>query len=226
MQSSTEFRSSFIAAKMLLLGALIFFIPNASMSKDMDISPDKLVEKMRGISMRWKATGKSDGKVESEEKVKAEILQGLSKGGASSIPVLQKALNDKSVEMRRNVCLVLFYLGSGFNKLPELDTSPALANLIKATGDSDGLVKAWAAQALGAMGEKASPAVPSLIILLDDNDEGVRIQAASALGAIGPKADVALPALKETLKDPSKDVSSFAKRAIDAISTKSTESKK
>ena len=83
--------------------------------------------------------------------------------------------------------------------------------------DEDASVRAWSAQAIGAIGRDAAPAVPALIALLANADEGSRNSACIALRGIGPAARDALPVLRKALEDPSVDVRRFAEMAIERI---------
>ena len=77
---------------------------------------------------------------------------------------------------------------------------PAVAPLAEALSGPDALVAAAAANALGALGPKASPAVPELLVALRRPEPAVVRAAAGALGAIGPEGDAVLPALLEVAR--------------------------
>ncbi|MFY9552067.1 MAG: HEAT repeat domain-containing protein, partial [Thermoanaerobaculia bacterium] len=70
--------------------------------------------------------------------------------------------------------------------------------------DSDPNVRQAVAEALGAVGPKASSAVPALIAACRVPEESVHVlrACAAALGAIGPAARAALPVLREIAAKP------------------------
>jgi len=75
-----------------------------------------------------------------------------------------------------------------------------------------------AAWALEAIGPEASEAVPYLIrALAEDRHQRTRAAAAKALGAIGPAAHEAVPALRKALEDRSPSVREAAAEALAAI---------
>lgn len=78
---------------------------------------------------------------------------------------------------------------------------PSVAQLNTYLGDSQALVRRFAARAVGRIGEPAAAAVPVLTERLQDTDDSVREEAARALGKIGPKAQSAVPALLDRLKN-------------------------
>jgi len=81
---------------------------------------------------------------------------------------------------------------------------PALDALVSRLTDSDTGVRMMAANAIAAIGRRASPAVPALIAAASARDEHVHVlrSVADALGAIGPAAASAAPALEELTKLP------------------------
>jgi HEAT repeat protein len=70
-----------------------------------------------------------------------------------------------------------------------------LQALIRTTKDEDEVVRAAAAQAIGAWGEKGDKAVSALCLLTSDPSKHVRVHAVQALGKIGPKAKECVPLL-------------------------------
>lgn len=177
---------------------------------------DAIVEEMRGFNMQPGNPRFDDGSVNPTEQRREEIIRQLRLTGDEAVPALIQALKDLDVQMRRNADLVIWWLAWGYDSKP-LDMRKAIPALIQATEDKDGMVRAWAASALGEIGPGAKEAVPALIKLVHDPDEGCRNYACIALGDVGPAAKDALPALRKELNDSSKDVRQFAKRAIDKI---------
>lgn len=177
---------------------------------------DKVVERMRGISMQA-SHPRSDGKPDPRELRRNQILDELRAQGKEAIPALVGALNDSDVQMRRNATLALVSLAGPYEKKPRLDIQEALPELIKATQDIDTDVRAWSAHAIAEIGPDAKTAVPALVKLLKDKEAGPRNTSCMALGAIGPAAKDALPQLRVSLEDPVKDVRSFARAAITRI---------
>jgi len=86
--------------------------------------------------------------------------------------------------------------------------------LIKRLKDTDSVVRADAAEALGKIGK---PAVPALIEALKDEDSNMRLWAAITLSSIGQPA---IPALIEALEDTNFFVRSNAARALGGILNK------
>ena len=177
-----------------------------------------VVEQMRGMSMTIQGAGRM---TEREAKRRA-ITKQLHDLGPAAIFALARVLHDSDVQMRQNAALVLSNLGGGYEEetKPSLDTRAALPALIDALTDDDRDVRAWAAGAIGWMGQASEPAIPAFVKLLRDPYEGARNNACIALGRIGPAASEALPVLREALNDPSRDVRGFAAVAIQRIEGK------
>lgn len=178
------------------------------------------VEQMRGFSMQPAAAAASDGRPDSAEQRRLAVMGQFQSMGKKAVPALAHALKDHDMQMRRNATLVLLDLAGGLSGGPKVDIREAMRALIKATGDFDSDVRAWAAQALGEIGPDDKAAVPALLKMITDPDEGSRNSSCIALGDIGPAAKDALPALRKALNDPSKDVRQFAKHAIEKIERK------
>jgi hypothetical protein len=179
----------------------------AAIRKTQEAKAERLVGSMWEFSMQPLGMARGDGRIPPNEVRRREIAKQLHELGENAVPALSVALRDPDVLMRRNAALVL----AGF------DSTTALADLIDALQDADSLVRAWSAQAIGAIGPAAKPAVPALIELLKHGDEAARNSSCIGLRNIGPAASEALPALREALNDPSKDVRGFAQQAIDKI---------
>ena len=152
-----------------------------------------------------------------EEARRRELYGQLLEMGPVAVLALAKKLDDVDVRMRQNASLALSVLSGGWMLGDKLDIDSALPNLIRALKDSDELVRARSAHAIGSIGAGAVTAVPALIELLKNTDEGSRIGACIALRGIGRPAAHALPALRHALEDRSTDVREFAQRAIEAI---------
>lgn len=86
--------------------------------------------------------------------------------------------------------------------------------LIKALGDREPVVRAYAAGALGAIGPKAAAAAPALVAGLKSAEPGLRASAATALGRLGVKTPEVLAALRAAKKDADADT---RRAAIDAL---------
>jgi HEAT repeat protein len=132
----------------------------------------------------------------------------------AAVWALEIALHDPDVRMRRNATLALRFLAEGYFVDPprRLDIREALP-----LRDTDRSVRAWAAQAIGAIGPAAAPAVPALSTLLSDPDEGPRTNGCWSFRGIGPAAREALPALRRALADPSANVRHAALLAIEKV---------
>jgi len=214
-----------LLSKLLIPFTALFVIVVASQSLATPVAPastarseaERLVEQMRGFSMQPVAMGRSDGTIDPREQRREEIEDKLRQLGKESVPALVQALNDPDAQMRRNVELVMIALAGPYDAKTQVDIREALPALIKATADSDTVVRAWAAHAIAEIGPNAKDAVPALVKLLKDSDEGPRNTSCIALGRIGPAAKDALPALRKALNDPSKDVRRFAEIAIQKI---------
>jgi hypothetical protein len=153
------------------------------------------------------------------EQLRRNLYRRLRELGEGAVPALILGLEDPDVLVRRNVVLFLAAGQGYYSEFRELTyvRMPSLS-LARALDDSDSIVRAWAAQAIGLNGPGAVEAVPALVALLSREDEASRNSACIALRGIGPAAKAALPALRRAaLSDPSADVRGFANRAIDAI---------
>jgi HEAT repeat protein len=109
----------------------------------------------------------------------AEALGDLGADGKAALPALVSALGDEGERVRQNVLRAIIAIG------PDAKATPALTNSLK---DSDSLVRALSANALGQLGPLARQSVPALREALHDRDETVKKEAADALRAIvGPE---------------------------------------
>jgi hypothetical protein len=180
------------------------------------LDPETLVQQLRQLPPILPAMGP----MTMDEKKRESIYEELLDWGAASIPPLVNGLRDPDVGFRRNVTLAFSVLSGGWWQFEcgtaKLNISSALPALVAAFRDSDASVRAWAAEAVGNIGEGAAGAVLALIGLLN-RDEGARNSACLALGRIGPAAKAAIPALRRALRDPNPHVREFAARAIQKI---------
>jgi HEAT repeat protein len=159
------------------------------------------------------------GRPDPVELQRRELYRPLRQLGDEALPALARGIGDPDVRLRRNVALALGALAGTWldPSAPRMNIRPILGELSTALNDEDTNVRAWSAQAIGAIGPDAPPAVPALIALLANPDEGSRIGACIALRGIGPAARDALPGLRTALEDASVDVRRFASRAIESI---------
>jgi HEAT repeat protein len=121
------------------------------------------------------------------ESIRDEARAAVTRLGPRALPVLRGFLREDDVPLRRAVVGELAQLGE-----------PAVPTLIEALRDRDRLVRARAAQALGAIGPGAKDAVPALCALARDESDPVGEEARAALARI--RAGV-VPALQPFLKD-------------------------
>jgi HEAT repeat protein len=106
----------------------------------------------------------------------AEALGSLGADGKSALPALLSALGDEGERVRQNALRAIIAIG------PDATATQPLTNSLK---DSDNLVRALSANALGQIGPSARPSIPALREALQDRDENVQKEAADALKAIG-----------------------------------------
>lgn len=136
-------------------------------------------------------------------------VQALPAHGAAAVPLLARALGDRSVHVRRVATLALASVA------PPTDAS--LAALVRALGDEDQAVQDNATWALRTLGARALPAVTAA---MRDPDAHVRLAATGivatslALGRMERVPDETLAALVTALADPSADVRATAARAL------------
>jgi len=178
-----------------------------------------IVQELRDFPPGLPAMAPSDGTLDPLEQRRDELYERLRRLDDDALPALSRGLSDPDIRVRRNVALALTVLAGSWYKPsePRLDIRSCLPALITALRDSDNLVRARAAHAIGDIGAEAAPALPSLLILLKNADEGSRIGACIALRGIGSAAKPALSALRQALDDPSEDVRQFALRALRSI---------
>jgi HEAT repeat protein len=105
----------------------------------------------------------------------AEALADLGADGKPALPALLMALGDEGERVRQNALHAIIAIG------PDAAAAQALTNSLK---DSDPLVRALSANALGQLGPLARKSIPALREALHDRDETVQKEAAAALKAI------------------------------------------
>lgn len=158
-------------------------------------------------------------------KAAADALGNIGADAASALPDLAVAVMDKEATVRASVCVAIGKMGPRSKKVfsqlamaladaDETVQQVALEALDKLELGKDDLpvlrmalkneraaARAYAANALEAIGRDAESAIPDLIEGLKDGDKGVRGAAASALGAIGTNSRKVIPPLVELMQD-------------------------
>jgi len=122
-----------------------------------------------------------------------ETFEIIRRIGPLAIPLLVELLRHPQVSFRR------FAADAFIDLTPDTESiQPALRRALR---DSDSMVAADAARALGALHERASPSVRALVNALSHEEPHVRIYAAEALATIGPQAAAATKDLARALRD-------------------------
>ena len=122
-----------------------------------------------------------------------ETFEIIRRIGPPAIPLLVELLRHPQVSFRR------FAADAFIDLTPDTESiQPALRRALR---DSDSMVAADAARALGALHERASPSVRALVNALSHEEPHVRIYAAEALATIGPQAAAATKDLARALRD-------------------------
>lgn len=111
----------------------------------------------------------------------------------AALPALFEALGDEREAVRWAAAQALDAVGVSAADEPMLEA--ALAN-------TDAYVRAFAAYALGGLGDAARGAVPALVAAYRKEEAEGRGTAVGALGQLGPLAKDAVPALIEGLRNP------------------------
>lgn len=126
------------------------------------------------------------------------------------VPVLMKALDDPSRDVREAVAASFVYIGPvGAEAAPRLRA---------ALGDEDAVVRLWAARALHGITLEVDAPLNATLAALDDPRSKVREMAVYNLDLMGSDARSALGRLQQVAKsDPSEDVRVQARQAIDGI---------
>jgi HEAT repeat protein len=105
----------------------------------------------------------------------AEALSYLGPDAKTALPALLLGLRDEAEQVRQNVLHAIIAIG------PDATAIQPLTDSLK---DSDHLVRALSANALGQLGSSARPSIPALREALQDRDPNVQKEAADALRAI------------------------------------------
>ena len=144
-----------------------------------------------------------------DEDLHLQTFEIIRRIGPPAIPLLVDLLRREQVDFRR------FAADAFIDLAPDtVWIQPALRQALR---DSDSMVAADAARALGALGKRASPSVRALIKALSHKEPHVRIYAAEALANIGPNADAATKDLTRALGDPIPGVRWAAGEALSSI---------
>jgi len=98
-----------------------------------------------------------------------------------------------------------------------LEVREAIPSLISVLRSGSPTVRWAAAQALGAMGQRASNALPALIARTTDQDSSLRISAVEAIGRIGVNTPTVIAAITQALSDTNRDVSMTATQALQVL---------
>jgi HEAT repeat protein len=139
---------------------------------------------MRGFSMRFRASGRGDGRPDIEAIKRDEIAKALRTGGAASVQALAQELKSPDLLMRKNAVFELLELGGVVSVVPKIDIKEAVPALIEALNDSDYEVRIWSMAALGSLGPAAKEALPALKQATKDKDEGIRGSAKAGIAQI------------------------------------------
>ena len=139
---------------------------------------------------------------DSNARVEAILALGDLGGEAkSALPEMLALLKDGAADVR-------FFGGMALGRVWDAAV-PAVTELLH---DTNGLVRAAAAQALGRIGPDASQSAPELKPLIQDKDAAVRTEAVRALGRIGKETSV--PMLIELLRS---NITDVREAAFDAL---------
>lgn len=124
-------------------------------------------------------------------KSRIEAAKQLGETGVAAAPILISAFSSSDEQVARAAARAFENVGA--SAMPQLTES--LAN-------ESAVVRARAADALGAIGPDARPAIPGLVSRLSDTDRTVQHRVVVALGALGEAASEAIPQLIEVMQNP------------------------
>ncbi len=141
------------------------------------------IEQMQGFSMRFRPSGRSDGRPDLEAIKRDRIANVLRAGGVKSVQALAQELKNPDLSMRQNASFELLELGGEFGTA-KIDITAAVPALIEALNDTDFSVRVWSMSALGSLGPAAKAAVPALKQATKDRDQGIRTSAKAALAKL------------------------------------------
>jgi hypothetical protein len=122
--------------------------------------------------------------------------------GSTAWPEIQRGANCKNVEIRR---VIISALGGA-----KVEKTNVCNLLLEALKDSDGLVRHYAAYAVGELGVCPNQCVPALTSALDDSDSRVRYISVFALQKFGSNAVPAISAIRRLQNDPEENVRTSA----------------
>jgi hypothetical protein len=164
-------------------------------------------------------------KQDTSAEVRREAVQGLARLGkptqARDVQWLRTALRqaindrDRAVDVWARVALVLL---DKTREHPGRDGDAQIAAIRGLLRNSDPMVRAHAAQALGTLGPDAAAAVPELTSALDDKEDGVVLSALTALQSIGSAAQEALPRITELRRHRNTQVQAVATEMVEIFS--------
>jgi hypothetical protein len=161
----------------LLTSAIILIVAVQASPAQEKVKIDNVktaIEQMRGFSMRFRASGRGDGRPDLEAIKRNEIAKALRAGGAQSVQALAQELKSPDLSMRKNAVFELLELGGVVSALPKIDIKAAVPALIEALNDTDYEVRIWSMAALGSLGPGAKEALPALKQATKDKNEGIR----------------------------------------------------
>lgn len=169
------------------MSLLLFALPVHAEDKVKPSSVAITVEQMRGFSMRFRPSSRSDGRPDPEAIKRDDIVKALRSGGTASVQALAKELSSKDLSMRKNASFVLSELGGAYGG-QKMDIKAAIPALIAAAaGDSDLEVRIWSMGALATQGAAAKDAIPTLKKATRDKDACIGNCAREALSKLGAK---------------------------------------
>lgn len=152
-----------------------------AMSQELRITDVKTaIEQMQGFDMRFRPSGRGDGKPDPEALKREAIAKALIAGGSTAVQALANELKSPQLQMRKNAAFELDELAGIFGG-PKIDIKKALPALIEALKDRDFEVRVWSMNAIGALGLSGKEAVPALRHAMKDIDAGIRQNAKAAL---------------------------------------------
>ena len=157
--------------------------------------------------MRWSCPTRED-----RQAMIAAVRQGrVGTKAQVLVPVLIKALDDPSRDVRKAIAYSFVYIGP--------IAAAAAPRLRVALSDPDVTVRLWAARALHGITLESAPSLDTSLAALDDADPGVRSMAVYNLELMGRDAHVALARLR-LLADSDLDegVRGQAQQAISSLS--------
>lgn len=131
--------------------------------------PEGSIAKLTGFLTNLDADARADAIL---------ALGQLGPRAAGAFPAIEKALADKSSEIRHSAVWALGQIGEE----QEARAVPPLMAVLE--GDPDADVRAQAAWALGQMGAAAEPAADALLAALQDPDDMVQLEAYEALKSL------------------------------------------